>query len=218
MKTSPISSNNQINFTSAIKWTNEVGFTKELEKLSSKLLVDYPFTRKEISRGQEVYTQGVRTCTAGGVVVKTKEGRREIVMFHLDPNDRKNNNFRRIKKSILRKIGNDTPVNGFILGSKAMYSKSANLFNLLEEFIQTLKIPYSKFRGTPWDSSLFDLAYNGKKDEFSASLSSANILGADFFEKRLVPKIEEIVISPTDHIFLDEAALYKAPSYLGSNQ
>lgn len=207
MKTSPISSNNQINFTSTIKWTNGYGFKKELEKLSSKLLVNEPFTRKEIVRAKEAYSKDARICTAGGIVVKNKKGEHEIVMFHLDPEDIKNLNIKRIIRTISKKIGKDKPVNAFLFGGKMMNAFSVKLFDGLESFIQKLGIPCTEFKGTPLDKSGFDLAFNGAENELTVRLTTVNFLDYDFFQKRLVPKVEKIVISPTDNVVLDPLAL-----------
>lgn len=185
--------NSQINFTSGIKFSTLADFKKELPVLSEKTYVDWPWTANEIIRTPHGVTDEIKNCTAGGIITRGQKDF-DIVMFHLHPDNAVNKNFDFVKQKIFEKLNNDKPLQGFLIGSKYCYQSSIDLFSTLESFMENLKIPFSKFRGSPLCGEHIDITYNGHKDLWTIFAENMELSKSpkDYFEK--------IAISDKDHL------------------
>lgn len=96
----------QINFQAKIRFVDAEVFCDLKDKLpkTTPRICD-PYTAKEIIRAKTAYTTDIYTCTAGGVLVKDKRGKADMIMFHLCPPDEqpKNVDFSVIKDAFFRK-------------------------------------------------------------------------------------------------------------------
>lgn len=193
---------NSVSFGSNIKFTTPSGFTSEIIHFPFARYVDEPWTAKEIVRAPYAYTTGVKTCTSGGILVGSeKTSLSDVVMFHIDPDNVDNSHFKKIEETIWDKIGDDNPIQGFLLGSKKHWKQSTELFNMFEEFMAKLRIPCSKLRGIPTGKGDFaNIAYNASEDYWvvcSSAIPNVN-------EKEIVRNFDEVVLSPKDKLVLEQ--------------
>lgn len=205
----------QVSFGTNFKFTNSKGFARAKRGFSDNR-VDRPWTKNQIIRASRAYTTNIKTCTAGGIVVKNnKQDCFDVVMFHIDPDNDTNKNFTAITETILKKLGKSNPMNAFLIGSKhgpldlSMYRKSIQMFNRFERFFNKLKIPYSKLKGTLDDGVIYvNVAYNGYKDDLTIYSSASLNPSKKFIDNDRVHKIfHEVKFLPTDTLSVDEFCL-----------
>lgn len=169
--------NRQISFKSYISFENGEGFSNEINSFKQQVYVTSPWTAKEIVRTSQVFTDGVMDCVSGGIVLKKKNGFREVVFFHINSEE----DFNETRKTLLDKIGNDEPCHGFLLGSKEAFEGSVENFKNIENFItQELKIPCTKFEGMPWGMKSAAIAYDGYKDKWTIFAGLLNLSKENF--------------------------------------
>lgn len=188
----------QVSFKSNIKFMPNELFLKEVERFGQLEHVNYPGASKEIVRSAYAATGGIKTCTAGGILVRNDKSKMlDVVMFHITPLEEANSNFKIIERAILDKIGFDNPIQGFLLGSKKILKFSSNMFAKFEILMQKLNIPYSKFKGIPTGNADYvDLAYSAKDDQWSVFASAINHISAD----EIVKNFDEVSISEKDKL------------------
>lgn len=171
-----LSLNPSINFTSSIEVIHDYQKFGQIVG-SCSASVGAPWTYKEIIKAGEACTRDICSCTAGGIITRNHTGageRDSVVLFHINAENKKNSNFEEIKKAIIDQIGEDEPVEGFLLGGKKtvnsdqyeeiinrshveedqqslnkILSHSIEMFDNFEKLMQSLKISYSKFKGLP---------------------------------------------------------------------
>lgn len=191
--------NSNISFTSRIAFVNTRDFVLKMPNLGPE--INKPWTFRQITRAEKAHTTKVRTCTAGGILVKNKEGKNEVIMFHLCPPEERtprNKNFLAISNRIRRLLREDKPIQGFLIGSKQLHSYSENFFNQMEAFLKnTLKIPYSKFK-LQENLAGSHIAYDGALDTWFVNSTSVNI--ANDLDKAY----RNIVISKSDVLDLSQ--------------
>lgn len=165
--------NTKISFTSRILAVND--FEKFRERVKPfEINITDPWTAKEIERGQQAFTIGVMTCTAGGIITKSKDlGGFDVVSFHMQPPQDHYNfgpavnlNLKDFEKTLLAKLGEDAPLRAFLFGSRTSIAHSGDFFSKIEAIIQKLKIPYSKIKGLSGNVTCGHVAYDGKTDEW----------------------------------------------------
>lgn len=169
--------NSQISFKSNIRITSLSNFSREIQKCPQEEITDWSI--RQITKSTRSYTTGIRACTAGGILVKKGDGAFDVVMFHMNPINALNFDFNKIEQTILERIGDNKPIQGFLLGSKRTIEYSVEMFGKLETFIKDkLKIPYTKFRGISMAHADFaNIAYDGTKDEWTIAGSMLNNIG-----------------------------------------
>lgn len=167
--------NSTVNFTSRIEViNNSIDFTKRVKSCSA---IVNEWSYKDIIKAPQAGTMGIRSCTAGGIITKSKTGIGDmfnVVLFHINPRNKDNSNFTEIEKFILNKIGDDEAVEGFLIGSKTPITseeylemvsensidedeqttnkyllQSTKMFENFDNLMKSLKIPYSKLQGLP---------------------------------------------------------------------
>jgi len=192
--------NSQISFTSRINFTTYPSWYRGANRISGALSVHHPWTANEIIRASEAYTKDVRTCTAGGIITKGDNTPLEVVMFHMSPVDEwpKNKDFGLFEKVISRKLRTSEPIQAFLLGSKKQreseFVSSLEMFNKIENFIQKLGIPYSKFKGLPLNGNWADIAYDGKKDQWLVHCSQLKRNPSAYFDEIQLCSKDELVL------------------------
>lgn len=193
--------NSQVSFQSKIKIMPKELFLNDVAQFPYFSYVDAPWTFKEVARDLFAATDGIKTCTAGGILVaKDSNHIPEIVMFHIDPSEVANDNFKKIEEMIWDKIGTDNPIQGFLLGSKKYFKPSVDMFAKFEEFMHKLRIPYSKFQGIPAGNADYsNLAYNANKDEWSVYASALTKIN----KRELLQNFDEVVLSHKDKLVME---------------
>lgn len=194
--------NSKISFTSGIKITDSYGFFQEMRKFKSKTCVDWPWTANEIIKTSQGYTDRIKTCTAGGIITKNNQGNGlDVVMFHIDPDERKNFDFKTVEKTILDKLGEAKPLQGLLFGSKNLVESSVEMFDRFESFFkEKLGITYSKFKGIPLGGHSGGIGFNGEKDEWIISSTNIKTVVPDILKKEIPNYFNEIVISDKDQL------------------
>lgn len=210
---------------SNIKSTNSVSFGTKIvfkdignfydARRGCKKTVDHPWSINEITRAPEVFTMAAGVCTAGGVLAKSKTGKHlDIVMFHITPSEKNLLSFQQITDKILEKLDGDSPLQGFLLGSRKMKtnflnteSDSANLFNKFRRFFtEQLQIPVTLFRGTN-EESCVSFAYDGYKDQADVLAFSPSKVHQGPLKEFLSDVFEETKISNPDTVSLQETSV-----------
>lgn len=143
----------------------------------------------------------------GGVLLKNKNNRLDVVMFHINPLEKVNQDFNHIEQTIINKIGNLIPLQGFLFGSKNLFTKftgSVEMFENFEWLMYKLNIPCTKFKGLPSPEEV-SIAYNAYSDQWtifakSLDLSKQNLL------KNITNYFDETYIYEEDNLILDIAA------------
>lgn len=194
--------NSDVSFSSRIKLVHADRFAKEITDI--KHSINFPWTAGEIIKADSAFTKGIMECTAGGIV-----NGKNVVMFHISTADI-NNKFMIIENVIKDKLNiknRASNLQGFLLGShrESRDYYSARNFKRLEEFMQKLKIPYSKFQGHTELCNNSDIAYKSKTDEWliSNKTFSKIIDKAPSSLRRLLPEcFDTINISPKDTLVL----------------
>lgn len=191
--------NSQISFQSSILFINNPKrFSFMIHGFSDS--VNRPWTAKEIVRAPRVFTKDIRACTAGGIITKSSaESCLDVIMFHIDPGKPINFDLNLIEDTILEKLDINQPLHAFMVGAKSIFGMNAKLFEdsekvfeNLEGFIKKLKIPYSKFKGSPPNSSYLNLAYNGFEDRIT------------IFDSSLKKIDEQTIFDGFDDVFVSE--------------
>lgn len=193
--------NSPISFKSKIRVTGLKNFSQEIEKCPQEEITDWSVG--QIIKSTRSYTTGIRACTAGGILVKKDDSNAfDVVMFHMNPINALNFNFNEIEQTILERIGDNKPIQGFLLGSKKTIDYSVEMFNNLETFIKDkLKIPCTKFRGISMAHVDFaNIAYDGTKDEWLISATMLEDIGnvQRDVKTRVLSGFDEVVLSQKD--------------------
>lgn len=195
------SSVNPVSFGMNIKFVDRADFA--LQVSTFKKSVDWPWTAKQIVRAPQVYTRGVASCTAGGIITKNKgEDCFDVVMFHIDPLKKTNNNFEEIQATIMKKLGNSKPVQAFIFGCKSGMDFSVKMFDNIESLIKSFQVPYSKLKGSVFGGGYVNGAYDGYNNELSIfSIAAEKLDRNNGFNKEDISRIfDEIQVSQVDNI------------------
>lgn len=165
--------NSKISFTSGIKIHKDLfSYEKVLQSFSEDKHILSDWTLAKTIRAKQLHTAEIKTCTAGGIVLKTPETKEyDMVMFHLCPPEEcapLHEDLNLIEKTFLDKIGNSSLVNAFLIGARNLdpyKNHSFRFFDKMETIIKKLNIPYTKFKGSEENMSI-KMAYDGKNDIF----------------------------------------------------
>lgn len=212
MMNSNINSVNSVSFGTKIVF-KDIGSFYDARR-GCKNTVAHPWSINEITRAPEVFTMAAGVCTAGGVLAKSKTGNNfDIVMFHIAPSEKNILSFQQIADKILEKLDGDSPMQGFLLGSRKMGTNflntefdSANLFNKFRKFFtEQLQIPVTLFRGNN-EESCVSFAYDGYKDQADVLAFSSKKVHQGPVAEFLSDVFEETKISNLDTVSLQEAS------------
>lgn len=187
-----------LSFTSLINPQSFFDFDSYTRLMSEKSYVKYPWTLKESVLARDVYTKNVLDCT----VCVISDGQ-QALMLHINPNTDEAKNFHKVEKYIEERIDLNNPnLQGLLLGANketSSYTKSYDLFNKFEKFLNKMAIPYTALKGTKGETAV---AYSSIKDEFVVT-SSARLEA----EKSKTPldqlkcMFENVKIAPHDTLF-----------------
>lgn len=190
--------NSPISFGTNIKFETRNNFINLVKDYNHS--ITSPLTAEGIVRSSQVYTPGITTCSAGGIIVKSeKEAGFDVVMFHIDPDNQSNVFFEPIKKAIYDKLNGCKPLQAFLLGSYTGIDNSPQMFANFEKFIKEMKIPLSKFKGSPLYDKLH-IAYDGNKDELTVFSSAVEKANQGFSLNEVVKHFEDVEISSDDKV------------------
>lgn len=195
--------NSKVSFGTRIVIKDRDSFAQTIKSFAKS--VDCPWTKDQIVRGPKVFTEGIATCTAGGVLVKRPDRDYfEIVKFHIDPIDKANKEVQPIENMIYRRIGKSEPLQAFIFGCKNVIDYSSKMFDSLEEVIKKLKVPYTKLKGFDINSYM-SCAYDGYKDELSIFSPIIESKFGKRFKLTDIPKLfDDIKLSAKDKFGIDQ--------------
>ncbi len=152
-----------LSFKSSIKFVTPKTFAKRIEVLSSKANVCSPWTVNETVVGKNAYTEDVIDC----VVLGLTNGKK-VLMCHICPTKKQNEDFQTIETFINRKVDfKKDSWKGFLFGSKPywfmMDERSEALFGKFFNFLQKKNVPFSFFKG---GEDVHNVAYFAKTDEW----------------------------------------------------
>lgn len=188
--------NSQISFTSNIRLASTNRFAKEIEGLSSKESVLFPWTANEMVTGTKAYTQKIYDCAAGGIT----DGKK-VLMFHLCPTFEQNADFKVIEKAILEKFGGKVEgLKGILMGNKSKFQASNDLFGNLKNFMEKNNIDFSMIKGIKKDE-YSSLSYDVKNDTWTItndSIAAELKKGVKLLKAVLERTFEGIKISKND--------------------
>lgn len=190
---------NNISFKSRIRPVGFCEFIKQTKGFEQKHYVNYPWTVKESVIANKSITRDVYDCTVCGITDGLK-----VLMMHICPTMRKNDNFSEIVEFIKNNINlNDQNLQGFLFGSVSHSAdgKSRALFTNFENFLKEHSISYSKIRGS---RDVSDVAYSSEKDEWlirnnarlGVSSKDDNNEALNFFKSNY----DEVKISDLDEV------------------
>ena len=100
-----------ITFKSKIQFVHNIEFSKNKTK---GYYIGYTHNVPNILKADKFYTEAIRTCTGGGLVIPQKEA----IGFHIWDDKTNKKNFELIKNSMFRWIQN--PERGLLIGSKKL--------------------------------------------------------------------------------------------------
>lgn len=199
--------NIQPNFKSQIKVTDFHSFWKEYAKFPMGIdFVDFPWTPNEIKKSKMIITQGIKTCTAGGIITKSANGERDVVMFHLNPDQEACKDFDYIRKTFIEKIGNSKPIQALMVGSKdenSWLKYSGEYFdNLYKNVIKAFEIPTSFLKGIPMGGKEVDLLYNAPEDMWLISNTTLDAYPKFAEIRKTLTGFKEVSLSKLDSLEL----------------
>jgi HKD family nuclease len=187
----------KISFTSGIRFIDGNNFNRVVSYINPKNAVNFPWTIKESVLAKDAYTTKVLDCTVSGLT-----NGQQVLLMHICPTLAKNRVFSKIERFILNNIDvRDKNLQGFLLGGK--YNNvnspySIKLFEKFENFFEKYKIPYSKFKGGPFENNV---AYLSSIDEWLISNEIINENIKNLNPMSALKKIfNEVKISPTDNL------------------
>lgn len=158
---------NNVSFTSLINPQNNFALDTFTHSMPAKSYVKYPWTLKESVLARDVYTKNVLDCT----VCVISDGQ-QALMLHINPNTDEAKNFYKIENYITDNIDLADPnLQGLLLGANhdtSLCSKSFDLFNKFEKFLNKINVPCTVLKGTKGETAV---AYSSVKDEFVISSS-----------------------------------------------
>ncbi len=156
---------NKISFTSRIRLVPMNEFYNTAFKIGEKKFVKDPWTIKESVLADSAYTTDILDCTICGLTDGEK-----VLLTHICPTNPANDSFAKIEKFMLSKINvANKYLQGFLLGSKPNNINSPNSTKLFDKFVEFMKkydIPFSQFKGGPFENHV---AYSSRTDEWVIS-------------------------------------------------
>lgn len=162
---------NSLNFKSTINIVDKFAFDKALGNCPRLKFVDAPWTPNEMIKSSgSVWTEEVKHCTAGGILLRDPEGLKKMLMFHFNPDAEGCMDLSKIKDAIMKKIGKLEPLQALMFGSKdaEWLSYSGSFFEDIRRIIkQNLQIPITSFKGTPTGGHQVDALYNVPTDTWT---------------------------------------------------
>ncbi len=172
-------SDSNISFSSGIKFVQTGEFSRLAGNIREKYFVNYPWSAKQTVKGFSAYTRDVKDCTMGGIT----DGR-DVVMFHVSPNQRNISTFKDVEASILDKISLTNPeLQGFLLGSTSNNPMSQQLLKMFEDFMKKCKIKYSVLAGQDTMANT-NVLYDSRKDDW---VIASNLID-ELLPKKLPPE------------------------------
>lgn len=178
--------NNNISFTSRIRLVPLEEYTRLIFPLNQRLYAKPPWTVNQSVLADSAYTKDILDCTVCGITDGQK-----VLLNHICPTNPANDNFGKIADFIRSKIDlTGDYIQGFLLGSKEVKDSpnSTKLFDKFVEFLNSYNVPFSQFKGGPYENHV---AYFSLKDEWIISNSSVKDRMQKAF-KKLEPIFENI--------------------------
>lgn len=149
-----------ISFTSLIRPVTGKEFSQITSAIARKNFAAYPWTAKESVKAEKAFTTRVCDCTLLGLT----DGK-DVLMMHLCPTQNANKNRFELKRFIAQKMDMKNPdLQTILIGSKEN-TESQNLYNTLQEILESYNIPFSELKISGKDYSI-DTAYSSQKDEW----------------------------------------------------
>lgn len=159
-----------ISFKSKIRLVPSAEFHRAAFVIGEKNFVKAPWTIKQSVLSNGAYTTDILDCTVCGLTDGQK-----VLLNHICPTHYANKDFNQIAEFIKSKIDlTNQFLQGFILGSKPNCSaspRSTTMFDNFVEFLQKYNIPFSEFKGGPYENNV---AYSSLNDEWLISNKSIN--------------------------------------------
>ena len=193
------SSNNNVSFTGLIRPTSLSKYTKATEDVFFRANIQPPWSYKDTKKVPKGMSMDVFDCSAGGIV---NNDTKEVVLFHLCPENKENFDFEKIEKYVMSKVdGTSENLQAFIIGSKKIYADSEMLFMKLKSMMQRHKIPTTVIKGNQEEKT--HILYDAKSDEWLITNNTINrkILNGETDSKKILEDcFDEVSISEKDKI------------------
>lgn len=200
--------NNNVNFRSNINLIDSRKYFKVTEKLDFGVsFVNFPWTPKDIVKGQRAITEDIKSCTAGGIIVEGINKIREVVMFHLNPDLDDCKDFNKVEKALTEKIGTAKPLQAFMVGSKkddSFLKYSGEYFDdLWKNVISKFNVPTSFLKGIPMGGHLVDLCCDAPNDTWYVSCSVRDEVPRFSSSRKSFTGFDVVQLSEKDHLTFD---------------
>ena len=190
--------NNSPSFTSNIRFVNSAYY----KMLAKKNYIDFRHNAPNILKADEFYTEGIRTCTGGGLVSPGIEAEG----FHLWDDKINNKNLPVIINSMFRFVKN--PQRGLLIGSKDL---DLNIYSL--PHFKKLKYEFSKrikdisyFQTHTFENAETHFQYSLKDDTWNICTlyreDAESRLKAAASLKELLTCFRKIFIADGDRLFI----------------
>lgn len=156
---------NNISFKSRIRPVGNWDFQRLTSNFAKNQYVNYPWTVKESVLSEKAITKNIFDCTVCGITDGLK-----ILMLHICPTKKENQNFDNIINFIKTQIDLNNPnLQGFLFGSRknTPNNRSGKIFENFESFMRENNISYSKIKGS---NTFSDVAYSSETDEWLIKL------------------------------------------------
>src|SRR5574344_1840906 len=194
---------NNVSFTSKISLIeNSFAFEYQLTKLMAKNKVEYPWTPKEIKKGNLLATTGIYDCVAGGIT----DGH-DVVMFHLCPYSEVSRNyfdFKSVEKDLLSKINLKKTLQGFVVGCETSSHRSVEMLNNVKKFMENFNVPTTFLTGNRCIKDIdngIHILYSAPKETWYVASKLLSKLDCSFSSMDILKKkVEHVEISKFDKL------------------
>ena len=178
----------------------------DMSGCSKVKFVDFPWTPNEIVKGVCGYTEDVKSCTAGGIITKNLDGSKDVVMFHLNPDQAESQDLKFVEDKLFEKLKDTKPIQALIAGSKDnqnILKYCGEYFDKIAEIINKLNIPITKLKGTPMGGHELHMIYTAPNDTWSIVNTARDVYPAWDDRRKGFTGFKEVVLSDLDHITYD---------------
>lgn len=186
--------NNSITFKSTFRPVRTVEYREIAARIDKKFFVDFPWTIKESVKAAQAKTTNIYDCSVLGI----SDGK-DVLLMHLCPTIKENEDFNKIKNFIMKKIKIDNPdLQAVLIGSQESQPGSKKLFDFLQSIMDKWNISTSIFNTCRDD---VHVAYQSKTDEWIISsleidklIKEDKLSSAEIFER----SFEHVKLSSLD--------------------
>ena len=196
--------NSQISFTSGIKPVTWAEFYKQVDSLPlAKNVKDW--TANGIEKAQNVYTAGIKDCSAFGITDENG-----VALSHICPTYRVNDDFTIVEKVLDEKINTKYPhLQGFLFGADSFFEKSKQVYKNFKKYSSQRKIPFSSIGRCKKGDSTSAAAYIADQktwlitnDYISNYIERKKPKNVNSLKKFLETIFEEVMISKQDKLLV----------------